>query len=131
MSAEGRLSGKVALISGTGGGQGRVAALMFTREGARVVGCDVDEAAAAETQRLVAEAGGEYVSLAPLDLSERAGADSWVGAAKEAFGGVDILYNNASRGSGRSGPCPTRTGPSRCATSSTSSGTPARQRGRT
>ena len=37
-----RLSGKVVLITGTGGGQGREAALRFAREGAIVVGCDVD-----------------------------------------------------------------------------------------
>jgi meso-butanediol dehydrogenase/(S,S)-butanediol dehydrogenase/diacetyl reductase len=69
---------------------------MFTAEGAKVVGCDVQEETAAETERLVAEAGGTYASLAPLDLSERAGADAWVAAAVDAFGQVDILYNNAS-----------------------------------
>jgi NAD(P)-dependent dehydrogenase (short-subunit alcohol dehydrogenase family) len=92
----GRLDGKVVLISGTGGGQGRVAAQMFTAEGAEVVGCDVNEEAAAETQRLVADAGGDYVSLAPLDLATREGADRWVQEAVSAFGRVDVLYNNAS-----------------------------------
>jgi meso-butanediol dehydrogenase/(S,S)-butanediol dehydrogenase/diacetyl reductase len=92
----GRLQDKVVLISGTGGGQGRAAALLFTAEGAKVVGCDVDEASAAETQRLVAEAGGEFTSLAPLDLATRAGADAWVQAALDAHGRVDVLYNNAS-----------------------------------
>jgi meso-butanediol dehydrogenase / (S,S)-butanediol dehydrogenase / diacetyl reductase len=37
----GRLGGKVALITGTAGGQGRAAALLFAREGARVIGCDL------------------------------------------------------------------------------------------
>jgi meso-butanediol dehydrogenase/(S,S)-butanediol dehydrogenase/diacetyl reductase len=92
----GRLAGKVALISGTGGGQGRAAALMFTAAGARVVGSDVNEETAAQTERLVHEAGGEYVSLAPLDLSTRAGAEQWVKAGLDAFGSVDVLYNNAS-----------------------------------
>ena len=37
----GRLTGKVALITGTGGGQGRAAAILFAKEGAKVVGCDM------------------------------------------------------------------------------------------
>jgi NAD(P)-dependent dehydrogenase (short-subunit alcohol dehydrogenase family) len=43
----GRLDGKVALITGTGGGQGRAAAELFCAEGARVVGCDLNERALA------------------------------------------------------------------------------------
>ncbi len=39
----GRLAGKVALITGTAGGQGAAAARLFAREGATVVGCDLDE----------------------------------------------------------------------------------------
>lgn len=92
----GRLEGKVALISGTGGGQGRVAAQLFAAEGAKVVGCDVNAETEAETAELVRGGGGEYVSLAPCDLSIRAGAGEWVGAAVAEFGGVDVLYNNAS-----------------------------------
>jgi NAD(P)-dependent dehydrogenase (short-subunit alcohol dehydrogenase family) len=92
----GRLAGKVALISGTGGGQGRVAAALFVAEGARVVGCDVDATSEGETARQVEAAGGEYVSVAPCDLSRREGADAWIAAAIDAFGQVDILYNNAS-----------------------------------
>jgi len=47
----GRLAGKVVLISGTAGGQGRAAALLFAREGATIVGCDVKEAEAARRWR--------------------------------------------------------------------------------
>ncbi len=39
----GRLDGKVAIITGSAGGQGRAAALLFSREGAKIVGCDVGE----------------------------------------------------------------------------------------
>ena len=74
----GRLDGKVALISGTGRGMGRTAALEFAREGARVVGCDLDLASADDTVALVREAGGEMVSIAPVDLSSQPGADAWV-----------------------------------------------------
>lgn len=92
----GRLAGKVVLISGTGGGQGRVAARIFAREGAHVVGCDVNAEGAAETERLVHDDGYEMLSVAPVDLSSREGATSWVDAAVDAFGGIDLLYNNAS-----------------------------------
>ena len=64
------LTGKVALISGTGGGMGRAAALEFAAQGARVVGCDLNADAAEETVALVQDAGGEMVSAAPVDLPE-------------------------------------------------------------
>ena len=53
-----RLDGKVALITGTGVGMGRAAALRFAAEGATVVGCDLNPQTSAETVRLVREAGG-------------------------------------------------------------------------
>lgn len=92
----GRLSGKVALITGTGGGQGRVGALRFAQEGARIVGCDLDPDTADETMRLVLKEGGDMVSLAPLDLYDEAAVASLIRLADEAFGGFDILWNNAS-----------------------------------
>lgn len=98
----GRLDGKVALITGTAGGQGRAAALLFAREGARVVGCDLKASGAAQTVEWVRRAGGEMVSMAPVDLSDPAAATRWVNEAAAAFGGIDILYNNAS--GGRVGP---------------------------
>src|SRR5919198_1420757 len=54
----GRLEGKVAFITGTAGGQGRAAALLFAAEGARVVGCDVKVDEAADTAEIVRAAGG-------------------------------------------------------------------------
>ena len=92
----GRLAGKTALISGTGAGIGRAAALVFAAEGARVFGCDIDADAAVETVALVEKAGGEMASLAPVDLSTSDGAAAWIAAAVERYGGFDILYNNAS-----------------------------------
>ncbi len=92
----GKLSGKVALISGTGMGMGRAAALEFAAAGALVAGCDLNEEAAAETVKLVEAAGGEMVSVAPVDLGTEEGAKTWVEAGVAAFGGVDVLYNNAS-----------------------------------
>lgn len=92
----GTLDGKVVLISGTAGGQGRAAALAFAREGARVLGCDVKEKEAQETVAMVNNEGGQMRSLQPLDVSEPDNAAAWIKAASDTWGRVDILYNNAS-----------------------------------
>jgi meso-butanediol dehydrogenase/(S,S)-butanediol dehydrogenase/diacetyl reductase len=91
-----RLDGKVALISGTARGMGRAAAVEFAARGAAVFGCDLDEQANVETVGLVTAAGGRMAALAPADLATAGGARAWVQAAIAEFGGVDILYNNAS-----------------------------------
>jgi meso-butanediol dehydrogenase/(S,S)-butanediol dehydrogenase/diacetyl reductase len=90
-----RLEGKVALITGTAGGQGRAAALLFAAEGAIVVGTDVNAAGATETVDLVRAAGGIMDSTHPLDLADEDGVRAWVDAAAAAHGGIDVLYNNA------------------------------------
>jgi meso-butanediol dehydrogenase/(S,S)-butanediol dehydrogenase/diacetyl reductase len=91
-----RLDGKVALISGTARGMGRAAALEFAARGAAVFGCDLDEQANAQTVELVTAAGGRMAAMAAVDISNAKGAGAWVDAAVTEFGGVDILYNNAS-----------------------------------
>lgn len=92
----GRLDGKRALVSGTGGGIGRATALLCAREGAHVVGCDLNEETSAETVRLARAAGGRMDAVAPADLATEEGARSWVETAAALAGGVDILVNNAS-----------------------------------
>jgi NAD(P)-dependent dehydrogenase (short-subunit alcohol dehydrogenase family) len=91
----GRLHGKVALITGTAGGQGRAAALLFAAEGATVVGTDVQADGAAETVELVRTAGGVMDSTHPLDLADEDGVRAWVDDAAARHGGIDVLYNNA------------------------------------
>jgi len=91
----GRLEGRVALISGTGGGQGRAAALRFAADGAIVVGCDVSGAADTETVRLVTEAGGVMTTMV-CDLGDPAEAQAWVDRAVSDHGRIDVVYNNAS-----------------------------------
>jgi NAD(P)-dependent dehydrogenase (short-subunit alcohol dehydrogenase family) len=98
----GRLDGKVALISGTAGGQGREAALLFSREGARIVGCDIQVDGMRETEELVRAQGGEMKSEGPFDLADPEQAAAWVEFGANAFDGFDILYNNA--GAPRFGP---------------------------
>lgn len=97
MSRAGRLAGRVALVTGTAGGQGRAAALLFAAEGAVVVGCDLDAGRNAETVALVTAAGGVMTAPRdPVDLGDPAAVDAWVAAAVAGSGGVDVLYNNAS-----------------------------------
>ena len=89
-----RLDGKVALITGAGSGMGRVAALMFAREGARVVAADLDERAGQETEALARQEGLE-VRFTRADVSREADCRAMVALAEEAFGKLDVLYNNA------------------------------------
>jgi NAD(P)-dependent dehydrogenase (short-subunit alcohol dehydrogenase family) len=92
----GRLKGKVALITGTSSGQGRAAAVLFAKEGAKVVGCGRRVKESEQTVALVKEAMGEMVSLHPCDLSEEKEAKRWVDFAVAKYGDFDILYNNAA-----------------------------------
>jgi meso-butanediol dehydrogenase/(S,S)-butanediol dehydrogenase/diacetyl reductase len=90
-----RLEGKVALITGTAGGQGR-AALLFAAEGATVIGTDRNAGGAAETVKLVEAAGGRMTSAHPLDLLDEVAVNDWISDAADRHGGIDILYNNAA-----------------------------------
>jgi NAD(P)-dependent dehydrogenase (short-subunit alcohol dehydrogenase family) len=90
----GRLTDKVALITGAGMGMGREAAALFAAEGARVVVCDINAAAAAETVRLVAQAGGEAVA-AVGDVAAEEDVQRMVAEGVQAFGALHVLYNNA------------------------------------
>jgi meso-butanediol dehydrogenase/(S,S)-butanediol dehydrogenase/diacetyl reductase len=91
-----RFDGKVVLITGTGGGQGQVAALRFAREGAVVVGCDTNQAGHAETRRLMHDEGYTLYGEAPVDLGDPEQAQAWVENAARRHGRIDVLYNNAS-----------------------------------
>lgn len=92
----GILDEKVVLITGTGGGMGRVAALIFAREGAKVVGVDIQVDGNAETADLVLRAGGEMTSIAPVDLTDPDQVHHMVEDAAKAYGGLDVVYNNAA-----------------------------------
>lgn len=92
----GRLDGKVALITGTGGGQGRAAAVAFAAAGAKVVGCDVKAEGNQETVALVEAAGGTMTGFEPVDLGDPDEARSFVDAAVACYGGLDVVYNNAA-----------------------------------
>ena len=91
-----RLKDKVCIITGTGGGMGRAAAIMFAREGAQVVGCDINAGTAEATLDTVRSEGGRMVSLHPCDMSIRSDVDRLMQLAERTYGGVDVLYNNAA-----------------------------------
>lgn len=91
-----RLEGKVALVTGTGGGQGRAAAAKFAEEGALIVGCDLNDEGNRETLAIVEAAGGTMTGMAPIDLSDPEAARAWVEEAAAVHGRIDVLYNNAS-----------------------------------
>lgn len=90
-----RLEGKRVLITGTAGGQGEAAQKLFAEEGARIVGCDLQEGAAEKTAAVLRDAGHD-VSGETVDLSDYDAAKAWVDGAAERLGGIDVLYNNAA-----------------------------------
>jgi NAD(P)-dependent dehydrogenase (short-subunit alcohol dehydrogenase family) len=89
-----RLANKVAVITGAGSGIGRESALLFAREGARVVVADVNDDAGQSVVEELRGAGGEAVYVR-ADVSKGAEAEGMVRAAEESFGRLDVLFNNA------------------------------------
>ena len=88
----GRLEGKVAVITGAGGGMGREATVAFTQEGARVCAADVQLAGAEATVALCAD-GTAFAH--EVDVADEEQVATMMRATAERFGGIDVLYNNA------------------------------------
>jgi len=89
-----RLQGKVALITGAGGGIGGESALLFAREGASVVVVDVGDAQGKDTVKRVEAAGGK-AAFVHADVSKSTDCETMVRFAEKTFGKLDILFNNA------------------------------------
>ena len=92
------LSGKVAIVTGAGGGIGKPTALTLAASGASVVAADIDIDAARVTAKLIEEKGGKAIAVR-VDITQEAEVIAMIAAASEAFGPVDILVNNAALGS--------------------------------
>jgi len=89
------LSGKTAIITGAGQGIGRAYALAFGEAGAQVVVADLDEPKAKAVAAEIADAGGAAIG-APVDVADKGSVQSMADAARTAYGGTDVLLNNAA-----------------------------------
>ena len=89
-----RLENKVVLITGAGSGMGREVALLFAKEGARLVLNDYVAETVEETAHLVAQAGGEAIAIRG-DVAAEADVERTIRAGVDRFGKLDTLYNNA------------------------------------
>jgi 3-hydroxybutyrate dehydrogenase len=89
-----RFAGKVALVTGAGGGIGREIARAFAREGAHAAIADLDGNAAEAAAREINQAGGSALAVT-MDVTREDAVDSGVAAVVRAFGGVDVLVSNA------------------------------------
>ena len=89
-----KLKGKVAVITGAASGIGHASALLFAREGAAVVIADLNPEAGEEAAARIRGEGGEAVFV-PVDVADSGQVERMVRGAVEAFGRVDVLFNNA------------------------------------
>ena len=93
-----RVKDKVAIVTGAGSagpgwGNGKAAAVLYAREGARVLAVDIDLAAAEETRRIAADEGGTC-SAAQVDVTDADAVRAMVAQAIDRYGRIDILHNN-------------------------------------
>jgi NAD(P)-dependent dehydrogenase (short-subunit alcohol dehydrogenase family) len=96
-----RLDGKVAIVtgcgsSGPGWGNGKAMAVLLARQGAKIAGFDRDEAAAAETKRIIEDEGGSCF-IARCDATNAKEVNAFVADCLARLGRIDILINNVGR----------------------------------
>ena len=105
----GRLDGKVAIVTGAGQtpgdtiGNGRATALLFAREGARILVVDRDEASARETEEKIRSAGREAAAFRG-DVTCSEDCRAMTRTCVDRYGRIDVLHNNVGIGAGDSGP---------------------------
>lgn len=96
-----RLDGKIAIVTGCGSfaegwGNGKATATLFARQGATVLGCDLDLKAAEETQRII-QAEGNALHVTQCDVTEDAQVKALIADCLSRYGRIDILVNNVGR----------------------------------
>ncbi|MFC1902203.1 SDR family NAD(P)-dependent oxidoreductase [Chloroflexota bacterium] len=94
-----RLAGKVAIVTGVAAGIGRTAAIMFAKEGAKLVISDIDDVNGKETESIIHSSGGEAVFV-HTDVSLASEVNNMISAGISRFGKIDILLNIAGIGIG-------------------------------
>src|SRR5213593_1149934 len=90
----GTLNGKVALVTGGASGIGRATALMFAREGAKLVVADMNEEGGQQTVHMITENGGE-ATFVKTDVSKAVEIQALISKAVETYGRLDCAHNNA------------------------------------
>jgi NAD(P)-dependent dehydrogenase (short-subunit alcohol dehydrogenase family) len=90
----GRLDNKVAIVTGAASGIGRASAILFAREGARLVIVDQNAEGLAETAKLIAKDGGSAQAMT-ADTGREEDVKAFVGRALDSFGALDAIYANA------------------------------------
>ena len=93
-----RLKDKVAIVTGAGSigpgwGNGKAVAVLFAREGAKIIAADISEDAASETKDIIEREGGECLAVA-TDVSQADQVASMVAQSISRYGSVDVLHNN-------------------------------------
>src|ERR1700748_1485751 len=88
------LEGRVAIVTGSGGGLGRTHALYLARQGAKVVVNDLVQEAADRVAAEIKQAGGQAIAIAP-SVSDEAAVSAMVNRVMDTWGQIDILINNA------------------------------------
>src|SRR5438132_1004041 len=95
------LANKVVAITGTGSGVGRAAAIRFAAEGAHVVAGDVNADWNRDTAELVSAGASGSITPVHCDVSNERDVVAMVALARESFGRIDVVYNNAGIASRR------------------------------
>ena len=90
----GRLDGKVAIVTGAASGIGRASAILFAREGARVVVVDQNSTELDATIKTIGRNGGDVKGLS-ADVGNEDQVKGFIDLALKSFGGLDVIYANA------------------------------------